>query len=186
MTTTNQYDQHYQAIGRMLVFFQSLEATLKNGLVLLINNQLGTPSGQLAYATITELSFGTATRLAGGLPTIYTVERIGASSEESAKRLKEELDDAGIQLKKGITLASEVEQRRNQLVHSHWFISSGYIPETGKMTRMKAKTKSGSVKIDFVAESLSDINANSEKAKQAQELIGNALNLYLQIVQYPW
>lgn len=186
MTTANQYDQHYQAIGRMLVFFQSLEATLKNGLVLLINNQLGTPSGQLAYATITELSFGTATRLAGGLPTMYTVERIGSSSEESAKRLKEELEHASVQLKKGIMLASEAEQRRNQLVHSHWFISSGFVPEVGKMTRMKAKTKSGSVKIDFVAESLSDLDANTEKAKQAQELIGNALHHYLQIIQYSW
>lgn len=186
MTTSTNYDAHYLAIGRMLVLFQSLEATLKHELVLLVNNQIGTPGGQLAYATISELSFGAATRLASTLPAAFTVERIGTKDEESSKRLTEALIEAEDKLKEGIKLASEAEQRRNQLVHSHWFIDPGYVSSPGTMTRMKTKTKSGSMTISFESESIADVDANTEKAKQAQTLIFSALNNYRQIAQYPW
>ncbi len=186
MPSTTEYDAHYQAIGRMLVLFQSMEATLKDGLVLLINNQMGTPGGQLAYATISELSFGTATRLASALPAAFTAERIGAKDSESLKRLKEALTEAEMRLREGIKLAGEAEQRRNQLVHSRWFISPEYVSAPGKMTRMKTKTKAGAMTITFESESIADVDAVTEKARQAQTLIGGALREYQQIGLYQW
>lgn len=186
MTSTTQYDAHFLAIGRMLVLFQSLEATLKDGLVLLLNNQLGTPSGQLAYAAISDLSFGAAMRLASTLPGVFTAERIGAKDEDGKKRLSKELADAAVRLKEGVKLAGEVEQRRNQLVHSRWFISPGYAPEPGKMTRTKTSTKSGTLKSVMQSESLDDVNANTEKARKAQSLIGSALQDYGHISRYVW
>ena len=187
MTTSSEYDAHYLAIGRMLVLFQSMEATLKDGLVrLLTNNEIGSPAGQLAYATISELSFGTATRLASALPAAFTAVRIGSKNEESTKRLIEALTDAEVQLQRGIKLAAEVEQRRNQLVHSRWFISQGVVVSPGTMMRMKTKTKAGSMTVSVKPESIADVDANTEKARQAQELIGSALLEYYQITQYKW
>lgn len=186
MSTSNQYDEHYLAIGRMLVLFQSLEATLKHGLVLLMNNQSGTSGGQLVYATVSELSFGTATRLASAIPSIFTPERVGHSDSGSLARLEESLADAARDLTQGLKLANEAEQRRNQLVHSHWFISPGFVSPEGTMTRMKTKTRSGSVSTAFESESIADVDANTAKCREAQRLVGQALGDYRQIVQFKW
>lgn len=186
MATSTEHDAHYLAIGKMLVLFQSLEATLKDGLVLLVNNQIGTPGGQLAYATISQLSFRAATLLASALPATFTVERIGAKDGESSKRLEQALTEAEGQLKEGIKLAAEVEQRRNQLVHSRWFISPEIVSTPGRMTRTKTKTKAGSMSIELAIESIADIDANTEKERKAQALIGSALRDYQRIAQHVW
>jgi uncharacterized glyoxalase superfamily protein PhnB len=140
----------------------------------------------LAYATISELSFGAMTRLASTLPATFTVERIGSKNEESSNRLQEELAEAHGRLKEGIKLAGEAEQRRNQLVHSHWFISPGYVSSPGTMTRMKTKTKSGSTTIAYESESINDVDANTERAGKAQVLLSSALHDYHQIAQFSW
>lgn len=180
------YDQHCLAIGRMIVAFQSLEATLKSELTLLMNREVGTPGGQLTYAMVGELSFGTATRLAGALPSIFTLQRIAPKRAESESRLLELFAETAEQLKKGLRLAGEVEERRNQVVHSHWFISSGYVPPDGAMTRMKTKTKRGALAIAFEHETVQDLNDVAEKAFEAQRLIGSALQDYRQIAQAEW
>ncbi len=186
MTTSSPHDPHYLAIGRMLVLFQSLEATLKDGLVLLINNQMGTPGGQLAYATVAELSFGSATRIASALPGIFSAERLGAKDDESAKRLKDALTTAEVQLKEGIKLACEAERRRNQLVHSRWLVNPEYVTPPDTMNRMKTKTKAGSMNIAFESESSAEIDATTEKARHAQSFIGNALEEYKKIARSQW
>lgn len=170
----------------MLVLFQSLEGTLKSGLTLLLNNQSGSPGGVLAYAAVTELSFGAAMRLASVLPEAFSVDRISAGDEAGKKRLGDALTEAKSELKEGLKLAGEAEQRRNQLVHSHWFVSPGYVPAPGKMTRMKTRAKTGSVTTSFESASVEDLDANSDKAQAAQKLISSALDDYQQILRYPW
>lgn len=186
MPEIDQYANHYMAIGRMLVAFQSLEATLKDNLCMLLNNKLGTPGGHLAYATMAELSFGTASRLASAVPDAFSAERIDAKDEAGKARLRASLVDVEGRLREGLKIANQVEQRRNQLVHSRWFISPGYVPEPGKMARMKTKTKAGSITHVFESESQADLDANTEKAKEAQALIGSALREYLFIGQHSW
>lgn len=180
------HDQHCLAIGRMIVSFQSLEATMKGELALLMNNELGTVGGALTYAAVTELSFGTTVRIIGALSTVFTPERLGPKSALAAAQIAQACEEASEKLKKGLKLATEVEERRNQIVHSHWFISDSFSAPEGKMTRMKAKTKKGTVSIDFVNESLADIEGITVKAGAAHELIGTAMREYQFILKLDW
>lgn len=180
------YVEHYQAIGEMIVAFQSLEATLKAELTLLMNNELGTVSGQIVYALVAEASFGATTRIAGALPSIFTPERLGVTREKSAARLSQCLIETSEQLKKGLKLAIEVEEARNRLVHSHWFECGGYVAPEGMMSRMKTKTRKGGVSIAFEHESIETIAAVTAQARTAQELVGAALRDYKQIVAHDW
>ena len=186
MATSTKYDAHYLAIGRMLVVFQTLEATMKDGLVLLVNNQLGTPGGQLAYITISDLSFGTATQLASALPEAFTAARIGAKDDESTKLLEDALASAEGRLKEGLKMARQVEQRRNQLVHSRWFVNPSVVADPDMMMRMKTTNRGRSMTIHFKSESIADVDANTEKTRRAQLLIGSALRDYHHIAQQSW
>jgi hypothetical protein len=180
------YDQHCLAIGRMIVAFQSLEATLKNELASLMNSDLGTPGGALSYAVISELSFGTAIRVASAVPAIFTLKRLGEKSLKASEQISRALVETAEQLQKGLKLATEIEARRNQIVHSHWFAGSGYVAPEGKMTRTKAKTRKGSFEIDFKHESINDLESLVEKAGDAQNHIGSALRDYKHIWNFDW
>lgn len=180
------YDQHCLAIGRMIVGFQSLEATLKSELTLLMNSESGSVGGSLVYATVAELSFGTTIRVASSLPSIYTQARLGLKNPRAVAQFLRACEETGEELKKGLKLATEVEARRNQIVHSHWFISPGYVAPEGKMTRMKAKTRKGGIGIDFKHESLEDLESVVEMAREAQTLIGSSIRNYSQISQFDW
>jgi hypothetical protein len=170
----------------MIVAFQSLEATLKKELTLLMNNQLGTPGGQLTYAMVAQLSFGMTVRLAATLPGIFTVQRVAPTTPQSEARLVELFTETSNLLKKGLKMAGEVEERRNQVVHSHWFISSGYVAPEGTMTRMKTKTKKGGVETAFEHETLADLTSIEENAEEAQRILGSALRDYRLITQAQW
>ncbi|WOP14631.1 hypothetical protein [Ottowia sp. SB7-C50] len=180
------HDAHCLAIGRMIVAFQSLEATLKSELTLLMNNQLETPGGQLTYAMVAELPFRVTVRLAAALPGVFTLQKIVPVKPESEVCLNQLFAETADLLEKGLKMAGEVEERRNQVVHSHWFLGSGYVAPEGTMTRMKTKTKKGAVATTFDHETLADLNSIAESAEEAQRLIGMALRDYRQIAQAQW
>jgi len=180
------HEPHYTALGRMLVMFQSLEATITQDLALVLNSEISSPSWLLAQAAVSELSFASASRLASLLPSIYTAERIGCSSPENGNRLEDALADCARQLVDGLKLAHEAEQRRNQLVHSFWFIGTGIVNEPGTLMRVKTKAKARSLTVHFEQESIADIDENTEKAREAQRLIGLALGQYRFIASYQW
>lgn len=182
----SEHEPHYTALGRMLVAFQGMEATITQGLLLLLNSELGTPSGQLAHAAISELSFASASRLASLLPSIFTIERIGTSSPEKVKRLQEELEDCAIRLAEGLKLANDAEQLRNQLIHSFWFVGDGIVNPPGALMRMKTKVKARTLSVQFERESIADIDENTERAREAQRLVGLALQQYRVVSNYKW
>jgi hypothetical protein len=61
---------HYAEIGQMIVSFQSLEASIKHFLLLLIARQQPTES-LLARKALNELSFGALLRVTESFPEIY-------------------------------------------------------------------------------------------------------------------
>ena len=180
------HEPHYTALGRMLVVFQSMEATLTQGLVLLLNKDLGTPSGHLCYATISELSFASASRIASLVPSTFTFERIGATTSDGEERLRKELTDLSNRLARGLKLANEAEQRRNQLVHSQWFIGPGIVNAPETLTRMKIKVKARNLSMQFEAESIAGIGEVIEKVEEAQRLIHYALLNFRLAAEHNW
>jgi len=180
------HEPHYTALGRMLVVFQSMETTLRQGLTLLLHKDLGTPSGQLGNASISELSFASASRLASLVPSIFTFERIGASSSVGEARLRDELIDCANQLVQGLKLANDAEQRRNQLVHSHWFIGPGIVNAPETLTRMKIKVKARNLTVQFEAETIAGVTEVTEKVEEAQRLIFHALLNFRMAAEHNW
>ena len=83
-------------------------------------------------------------------------------------------------------MANEVEQRRNQVVHSYWLISPGMVNDAETFTRMKTRVKAKSLSIQFKPETISEIDENTKRAREAQQLIGDALLNYKYIAEYEW
>ena len=160
MSTANASENHFAALGRLIVAFQSLEGTLVHGLVLLATSQVGTPGGHLVYAAMSELSFGSVLRLAAAVPGMFTEQRLLGLSEHENDKVLALLDQCSKKLLEGVKIATALEQRRNQLIHSKWFISPEILNKPGTMTRMKAKTKSGTSTVSFDTESIEDIDLN--------------------------
>ncbi len=183
MSTTPASENHFAALGRLIVAFQSLEGTLVHGLVLLANNQVGTPGGHLVYAAMSELSFGSVLRLAAAVPGMFTEQRLLGLSEDEKSTILALLDQCSKKLLEGVKIATALEQRRNQLIHSKWLISPEILNKPGTMTRMKAKTKNGTSTVSFDTESIEDIDLGTSNAKRAQLLVSDALSEYRAIAQ---
>ena len=183
MSTTLASENHFSTLGRLIVAFQSLEGTLVHGLVLLATNQVGTPGGHLVYAAMSELSFGSVLRLAAAVPGMFTEQRLlGLSAHEKSNTLAL-LDQCSKKLLEGVKIATALEQRRNQLIHSKWLISPEILNKPGTMMRVKAKTKNGNSTVSFDTESIEDIDLGTSNAKKAQLLIADALAVYQEIAQ---
>ena len=183
MSTVNASENHFAALGRLIVAFQSLEGTLVHGLVLLATSQVGTPGGHLVYAAMSELSFGSVLRLAAAVPGMFTEQRLLGLSEHENDKVLALLDQCSKKLLEGVKIATALEQRRNQLIHSKWFISPEILNKPGTMTRMKAKTKNGTSTVSFDTESIEDIDIGTSNAKRAQLLISGSLSEYKVIAQ---
>lgn len=140
----------------------------------------------LSFAVVSELSFASASRLASLLPTVITAKSFQTSSDTMKALLVEELEHCARKLETGLKLAGEVEQRRNQLVHSHWFIGQGFINQPGKVARMKVKVRARKLQTQFEHEGLDDLVATTQKAEEAMNLIGQAMGLYVNILEHNW
>ncbi|GEM_PF-3540521 len=180
------HDPIFVALGRMLVHFQSLEATLRNGLTLLLHDGKNTPHDRLISAYLSELSFGSLSRLTSLLPSQFTSESIATETVIGRERLDAELNDCQNKLYQGLKLANEAEQRRNQLIHSTWLIGDGLEQSQGTLYRSKIKIKAQKLSIQFEQETIATINENTEKAKEAQSLLHIALMDYRLISNFKW
>jgi len=176
----------YAALGRMVTAFQSLEGTLSQHLVLLLNSKTGSAAGQLAQAAVATMPFKVLCQLAALLPTLYSVDRLGATSAASRKCLAVTLAVCEAQLKEGLKLASEVEARRNQLIHSLWYIDERIVNPPGVLTRVKTTTTKGRLKVTAAHESVVAIEETRQQARKAQELIGMALQGYKINADFDW
>lgn len=171
---------HYAAIGRMLVTFQSLEATVTYGLMGLLELGLEEESAtqRLARATINELSFGSRLRLMNLLPSLYPQSLVAPSGHPHQNVKAMEHKEASDLVAKGVQLATDVEQRRNRLVHSHWLHGPNLITPPGTMLRMKIRAKKGKLEVEMMAETVEAIEAVTLGAERAQQLLAEAASYF--------
>ncbi len=186
METDESLTAHFEALGRMLVAFQYLEGTVTDGLQSILSHKAPSVNQHLSYAVVSELSFASASRLASLLPTVITVDSFQTTSETKKARLAEELEYCARRLETGLKLAGDVEQRRNQLVHSHWFVSQGFVNRPGKVARMKVKVRARKLHTQFENEGLDDLVATTKKTEEAMSLIGESMRLYVNILDQSW
>jgi len=161
---------HYAELGQMIVSFQTIEATVKHFLLLLIAHQQPSETS-LTRVALSELSFAALLRVGESTLDIFNLEWL-----ESMQGLADKMsnNDHAVSLeyiKSGLKLARSVEVRRNQLIHSDWNPLSGIPAPPGAILRTKARKRGKPNEIKIEVETIESISGVSNDAQKASELL---------------
>ena len=168
-------EQHYVALGKMLVAFQSLEATVTCGLLKLLQPGTLVPDSALAAAVVGELSFANRLKLLLIYPSLPG-PKLAPSEDKLAEVRQQVYAEAVDLLKQGGRIAAEAEEKRNQLVHS-WWLSGCSIAGSpdGTVFRVKSRIKKNKVHVSNQFITAKDIEAVVEEMNTAESQLQKAV-----------
>ena len=171
---------HYAEIGQMVVSFQSLEATMKYFLLLLVSDQVADNS-LLARAVLNELSFAALLRATESASKIFGPNWF-ASRRIKVRTLVEEDHVAALKnIADGVKMARSVEERRNQLIHSEWLSQASPPTDPGTILRAKASKRGDPGELKVSAETIESILNVSTTAKESEKLLVLGLSELLRL-----
>jgi hypothetical protein len=163
-------DQHYAALGKMLVAFQDLEQVINEAVVFSLYPKTLMPTSVFGFAVASELSFSTKVRLLRAYAVKDKLSDYFAPGDPDYNDRKAEHDEQALLLDEGLSRALEVEQDRNRLVHSNWNSRPALVP-SGTVLRSKRKITKQGLEYAFEQVSVADLEAVAAKANRAWELI---------------
>lgn len=163
-------DQHYAALGKMLVSFQDLEQAINEAVVFNLYPKTLMPTAVFGFAVVSELSFSTKVRLLRAYAMKGTLSDYAAPSDPDYNDRKMEHDEQAQLLNEGLSMALEVEQERNRLVHSNWNSRPALVP-SGTVLRSKRKITKHGLEYAFDHVSVADLEAVGAKATRAWECV---------------
>lgn len=166
-------DEHYIALGKMLVAFQSLEHAITSGLSKLIHPESLCKGYGFSFYLINELSFASRLRCLETFLDLYPAEHFIPRGVRYERVKKEEYTELLEELVKAIGLAKKAEERRNQLVHSYWLPDIG---GEGTVCRMKIKAKPKKKAIQLENVSVAAITAVEKDLSRATAVISKSLS----------
>ncbi|HQS59436.1 MAG: hypothetical protein B7Y56_09865 [Gallionellales bacterium 35-53-114] len=175
-------DEHYIALGRMVVQFQELEQAITIALAQFMQpKDIGLALG-FTHTVIIELSFATRLKLLSNFVETHPVTHFippGSKFEESkSEEFLEELNE----LRDGLKIATLAEAKRNGLIHSNWLTSSQMCGPPGTVLRFKKRAKGRSTHqtIEFVtAAEILSIAEEMQRAINIVFKITGRLHMYL-------
>lgn len=176
-------DEHYIALGKMVIQFQELEQAITVGLARLMDpNDLERSLG-FTHTVLNELSFANRLKLLSNFIETHPASHFIPPNTEHEKFKTEDYQELLGQLREGIKLAAESEQKRNGLIHSTWLTDPVGGPP-GTVLRFKKRTKGKQTHgvMEFVT--ANDISAIVEEMKLATNIIFKAtshLHLFLYV-----
>lgn len=133
-------DEHYIALGKMVIAFQSLEQSITNGLAFLMHpNEIDQALG-FTYTVLNEMSFGSRVKLLSNYVETHPITHFVPSGVQYEKVKAEEFPEVLEKLRTGIRIAGVAEEKRNQLIHSYWLTDVASGPP-GSVLRMKLRAK---------------------------------------------
>ena len=183
----SEFNDHIHAIGNVVVTFQSLETVLRQGLNVLFRPSWPqifheNPIEKLASVALAQASFGGLCQIAGAVPSIFTPETI-RHDPKKGRLLASMLSEGKIALEVGLKWAHQVEQRRNQLVHSHWFATDLLQVEDGSILRAKVQ-RSGDIRSH--TEDVESLRGAAKDAENAIEMVLRGLDFYKNALLFGW
>lgn len=113
-------EQHYAALGKVIVAFQSLEMTITYGLLALLHPEKLAFESKLATAIVNEHSFSNRLKLLLLFPSLNNPLELFSGDDGPNKAHLWMYNQAISLLSEGGVLATEAESKRNQLIHSSW------------------------------------------------------------------
>lgn len=172
-------DEHYIAFGKLVVSFQYLEEVITYAIALIAEPDI--TKNRILDLVVNELSFSNRLKLLSNLVETTPVDYFVPLGCEHERGKREEYSEFVENLRTGIRLAREAEERRNQLIHSYWFTEPMCGPP-GVVLRSKTRARP-----DKTIRQLEHITAEVilsvvSTLEQARDLIYRAawhLNLYL-------
>ena len=159
-------EDHYTALGRLLVEFQYLESLITKSLSMLIQPD----ALDFTSVILNELSFNNRLKLLSNFiethPESYFV---GLRSDNELMYRNSYREDVQ-KVKQGIQLATALEEKRNRIIHSLWLPAPKYAPQK-TVTRIKIKTTRKNTTRIKVYISSAEILSVVEEIKKAGKLI---------------
>lgn len=167
-------DDHYIALGKLVVAFQSLEQTITIGLSRLMrpNREEYTEAFGFTSTVLDELSSGSRLKLLSNYvethPDTYFVPP-GSLHEKAKLTTLETILEA---LRPGIRMAEQAEKRRNELIHSHW-ITAPFCGPPGTIFRTKTRARFNKLHDTSAFVAAEEIYFIVEEMNKAQKIISN-------------
>lgn len=160
---------HYAALGRVIVEFQSLEQVVTFALARFMHTNESTPPN-FSFLILNELSFANRLKLLNIYINIHPFKHFVHPSDSAINIKRQDYEEEIVKFKEGIRIASDAETKRNQLIHSSWLAN----PIAGpKESVLRVKVRANSKKVSLAMEYMlvDDINDVAGKMEKAWKLI---------------
>jgi len=168
-------EQHYAALGKVIVAFQSLESTITHGLLTLLQPEKLIPDSALAFAIVNEHSFSNRLKLLLLFPSLTDALKLFPGDDGLTKVHLESYRELVSQLNEGGVLAAEAESKRNQLIHSTWIHGSSVGGPEGTVLRTKSRVRKNKIQLSHEYIAAKEIEAIAETILTAQNKLHHAI-----------
>lgn len=160
-------EQHYSALGKLIIEFQGIEMVAKHSLATFMHPSRLIPQDPLSYMVINELPFKSILNLLSTFVNTTEIDHfIFEGDVIRSIKINNYHEQISI-LNAGISLAREVEEVRNKLVHSNWLTHPVGGP-AGTVLRFKSRVGTKKVRSSSEYLSAQDILTWADKATQAK------------------
>lgn len=168
-------EQHYAALGKVIVAFQSLESTITFGLLTLLQPEKLLFDSKLAIAIVNEHSFSNRLKLLLLFPSLTEVLKLFPGDDGLTKVHLDSYEEAVSLLNEGGVLAAEAESKRNQLIHSTWIHGSSVGGPEGTVLRMKSRVRKNKIHSSHEYIAAKEIEAVADAMLTAQSKLHHAV-----------
>jgi len=168
-------EQHYAALGKVIVAFQSLESTITLGLLTLLQPEKLISDSALAFAIVNEHSFSNRLKLLLLFPSLTDALKLFPGDDGLTKVHLESYRELVSQLNEGGVLAAEAESKRNQLIHSTWIHGSSVGGPEGTVLRTKSRVRKNKIQLSHEYIAAKEIEAIAETILTAQNKLHHAI-----------
>lgn len=168
-------EQHYAALGKVIVAFQSLESTITYGLLTLLQPEKLMFDSKMAIAIVNEHSFSNRLKLLLLFPSLTNPLELFPGDDCLTKVHLESYSEAVGLLNEGGVLAIEAESKRNQLIHSTWIHGSSIGGPEGTVLRMKSRVRKNRIHSFSEYIAAKEIEAAADDTLTAQKKLHQAI-----------
>lgn len=168
-------EQHYAALGKVIVAFQSLESTITYGLLTLLQPEKLMFDSKLAIAIVNEHSFSNRLKLLLLFPSLINPLELFPGDDSLTKVHLESYSKAVTLLNEGGILATKAESKRNQLIHSTWIHGSSVGGPEGTVLRTKLRIRKNRIHSSSEYIAVKEIETTADDMLASQNKLHHAI-----------
>lgn len=133
-------DEHYIALGKMVIAFQDLEEAITYGIAFLMHPEDQRQALGFTHTVLNELPFTSRLKLLSNYIETHPIEHFIPSGTQHEKVKLEDFKEILGSARLGISMAFCAEEKRNQFIHSRW-LTAPLAGPAGHVLRIKIRAK---------------------------------------------